>query len=184
MTRQPRLLPGQLDEEQAALYRSITEGPRSRGPRLFDLADADGALLGPFGGFLIAPKIGDALQKLGAAVRYGTRLTDRTREMAILAVAASWDNAFERQAHEAVGRACGVTDAELDAIEAGRLPQLADPVEAAALRLTAALLEGDVDDETWAACLPPLDEGIVLELVALVGYYSTLALQMRAFRVE
>jgi 4-carboxymuconolactone decarboxylase len=183
-SRQPRLRPADLDEEQARLYRAITEGPRSHGPQLFELSDEQGALNGPFGGFLLSPTVGDALQALGAAVRYGTSLTDRAREMAILVVAARWDSAFERYAHEAVGRACGLTDGELEILRAGGLPDLADEQERAALSLTHALLDGDVDDSTWAACVPPLSADLVFELTTLVGYYSTLALQMRAFRVD
>lgn len=183
-SRQPRLRPGDLDEEQARLYRAITEGPRSQGPQLFALSDEQGALNGPFGGFLLSPTVGDALQALGATVRYETSLTDRTREIAILAVAARWDSAFERHAHEAVGRACGLTDDELEVLRAGGDPDLADEHERAALRLTRALLDGDVDDATWAACVPPLTPRGVFELTTLVGYYSTLALQMRVFRVD
>lgn len=183
-SRQPRLRPAELDEAQARLYRAITEGPRSRGPQLFALSDDQGALNGPFGGFLLSPAVGDALQGLGAAVRYGTSLSDRVREMAILAVAARRDSAFERHAHEAVGRACGLTDGELDVLRSGGVPDLADEQERAALRVTCALLDGDVDDATWAACVPPLSAGVVFELTALVGYYSTLALQMRALRVD
>jgi 4-carboxymuconolactone decarboxylase len=47
-----------------------------------------------------------------------------------------------------------------------------------------ALLGGDVDDRTWAACVPPLDATAVFELTTLVGYYSMLALQMRVLRVD
>jgi 4-carboxymuconolactone decarboxylase len=141
-------------------------------------------LLGPFGGFLLSPGVGDALQRLGAAVRYQGRLTDRVREMAVLAVAARWDSSFERHAHEAVGRAIGLTDAELETLRGGGVPDLPDPVEAAALRVTRALLDGDVDDETWSSSVPPLDAGIVFELIVLVGYYSTIALQMRVLRTE
>jgi 4-carboxymuconolactone decarboxylase len=50
--------------------------------------------------------------------------------------------------------------------------------------MVTALLAGDVDDRTWSACVPPLDAAAVFELTTLVGYYSTLALQMRVFRVE
>jgi 4-carboxymuconolactone decarboxylase len=182
MTRQPRLRPQDLDPAQQALYRSITEGPRSGGP--FALADEDGVLQGPFGGFLLSPTVGDALQRVGAAVRYGSGLSDRLRELAILAVAAAQDSAFERTAHEAVGATCGLTEAEMRAVREGGDPELADPVEAAGLSLARALLSGDVDDETWAACVPPLDATAVFELVALVGYYATLALQMRVLRVD
>jgi 4-carboxymuconolactone decarboxylase len=184
MTRQHPFMPGELDGERLALYRSITEGPRAQDPRLFDLMSDEGILLGPFNEFLLRPALGDGLQRLGAAVRYQGSLSGRSREMAILVVAAAWDNAFERAAHEAVGRAAGLTGAEMAAI-AGRTPlDLDDPHEAAVLRLTRALVAGEVDDETWASCVPPLDRETVFELTTLVGYYSTLALQMRAFRVE
>jgi len=183
MTRQHRFRPQELSGDRRALYDAITSGPRSLGPQLVPLTDADGALRGPFNGFLLAPVLGDALQRLGAAVRYGTALPDRVREMAILVVAARWDSPFEREAHEAVGRAVGLTEEEVQALREGRVPPLADPAEAACLTLTRALVAGDVDDGTWASCVPPLSEENVFELSTLVGYYATLALQMRVFRV-
>jgi len=183
MTRQHAFTPGELDGDRLAVYKSITEGPRAKGPRLFDLVSESGALLGPFNEFLLRPALGDALQRLGAAIRYEGSLSGRAREMAILVVAAAWHSEFERTAHEAVGRSAGLTEAELAAIAAQAPLALDDPHEAAVLRLTRALAAGDVDDETWAACVPPLDRETVFELTTLVGYYSTLALQMRAFRV-
>lgn len=183
MTRQHRFLPGELDGGRRELYDAIVHGPRSRGPRPFPLTDDDGALRGPFNAFLLSPGLGDPLQRLGAAVRYGTTLTDRVREMAVLVVAAHWDSAFERSAHEPIGRAAGLTDEELRELREGRAPRLDDPYERACLTLARALVAGDVDDETWAACVPPVDRETVFELSTLVGYYATLALQLRVFRV-
>jgi 4-carboxymuconolactone decarboxylase len=183
MTRQHRFLPDELTGERRRLYDAITSGPRSTGPQLFALTDDEGALRGPFNGFLLAPRLGDALQQLGAAVRYGTALSDRVREMAVLVVAAHWDSEFERGSHEPIGRAAGLTEAELQAIREGRRPALQDPREVACWEVTRALVEGDLDDETWAACVPPLDQETVFELSTLVGYYATLALQLRVFRV-
>ena len=184
MTRLHRSTPDELDGDRRALYDAIAAGPRSQGPQLFPLTDDDGALRGPFNAFLLAPALGDALQRLGAAVRYGTALSDRVREMAVLVVAAREDSAFERESHEAVGRAVGLTEDEIGALRAGRVPALTDPEEVACLVLARALAEGDVDDATWAACVPPLTPGTVFELSTLVGYYRTLALQLRVFRVS
>lgn len=183
MTRQHRFLPDELTGERRALYEAIALGPRSKGPQLFALTDEDGVLRGPFNAFLLSPGVGDALQRLGATVRYATALTGRVREMAILAVAAHWHSDFEREAHEPIGRAAGLGEEELEAIREGRVPPLPDPYEAACLTVIRALLEGDVDQETWDACLPPLDQDTVFELSTLVGYYATLALQLRIFRV-
>lgn len=184
MSRQPRLLPADLDAGQAALYARITGGPRASGPQLFDLTDGDGALAGPFGGFLLSPALGDRLQALGAAVRYETSLTDRSREIAILVVAAHWRSTFERDAHEAVGRHCGLTEPELTGLREGADLPLTDPSERACLELTRALVTGDVDDPTWAACVDVLGTRAAYELIVLVGYYAILALQMRVLRVD
>ncbi|WP_284741547.1 carboxymuconolactone decarboxylase family protein [Amycolatopsis sp. RTGN1] len=181
MTRLPRLSPADLDDDQRALREAIAGGPRAGGP--FPLTDAAGALTGPFNAMLFAPPAGQALQRLGAAVRYETALPDRVRELAILAVAARWDCAFERYAHEPAARAAGVTGAQLAAIAARTPPAGLDEGEAAALRFVLALLDGDVDDVTYAECVPIIGNRVAVELTTLVGYYATLALQLRVFRV-
>jgi len=183
VSRIPLMPPAALDAEQRTLYDAIAGGPRAAGPQHFALTAPDGALLGPFNAFLLAPELGDALQRLGAAVRYATRLPPRIREGAILLVAARWDSAFERHAHEGVGRSVGLTDEELDTLACGEVPETGDAVEVAALRLARALAAGDVSDDEWAAWGPLVGERTVFELTTLVGYYATLALQLRVFRV-
>ena len=184
MTRLEPIPPTNLDPEQKVLYASITEGPRAHGPKHFDLTRPDGALLGPFNALLLAPPLGSALQELGAAVRYETALSARTREIAILTVAARWDCAFERSAHESVGRAVGLSTDELSEIRAGRVPALEDAHELACAHLASGMVNGDVDDAAWATWGHVVGEATVFELTTLVGYYAMLALQMRVFRVE
>lgn len=184
MTRLEPIAPEEQDPEQRGLYDSITGGPRATGQQHFPLTTASGGLTGPFNAFLLSPKVGAALEQLGAAVRYQTSISDRTRELAILAVAAHTDSSFEWSAHEGVGRAAGLTDAEIEAVRWGQVPDLCDPIERAAAHLVKALLEGDVGDTDWDRWAAPLGSAVVFELSTLVGYYSTLALQMRVFRVE
>ncbi len=184
MSRLPRLGPGALDGDQRTLYDSITGGPRAQGPQHFALTAADGSLNGPFNALLFAPTLGAALQEVGAAVRYRTALSDRVREAAILLVAARWRSGFERMAHEAVGRAAGLGDDDLAALARGEVPASADDDEAAALELTRLLLDGDVPDADWARLAPVVGERGTVELTTLVGYYATLALQLRVFRVD
>lgn len=183
MSRIPPAPPTALDPAQRELYDAIAGGPRASGPQHFALTAPDGALLGPFNAFLLAPELGDALQRLGAAVRYATSLPPRIREGAILLVAARWDSAFERHAHEAVGRSVGLTDDELRALSRGEVPETGDATEVTALRLARAIAAGDVSDAEWEVSAPVLGERAVFELTTLVGYYATLALQLRVFRV-
>jgi 4-carboxymuconolactone decarboxylase len=175
--------PDTLSRAQGDLYHAITSGPRAQGPQRFALTHRDGSLRGPFNAFLLAPELGAALQDVGAAIRYGGALSERAREIAILLVAARWDSAFERTAHEAVGAAAGLTDAELAALRAGDTTAFPGD-EGLVARVTAQLLDGDLDDELWDEASGVLGAEVVFELTVLVGYYSTLALQLRVFRVE
>jgi 4-carboxymuconolactone decarboxylase len=46
------------------------------------------------------------------------------------------------------------------------------------------MTQGDVDDTQWQEWAPLAGHVTVFELTTLVGYYTTLALQMRVFRVD
>ena len=184
MTRLQPLPPSSLDSAQRALHDSIAGGPRAQGEQHFELTRADGALLGPFTALLLSPVLGSALQELGAAVRFHTSLSARSREIAILTVAAHWNSTFERSAHESLGRAAGLTEHELHQLRAKTVPALEDPHESACAHLAKGMVEGDVDDESWSTHAAIMGEGCVFELSTLVGYYATVALQMRVFRVD
>ena len=181
--RIPKLEPSSLDGEQRSLYDAIAGGRRAQGPQLFRLADDEGRLEGPFNAFLLQPRLGSALQALGSSVRYDTGLDDRCREIAILVVAAHWRSDFEWYAHEAVGRSAGLGDAELAALRDGRHAALAGR-EAVVARTAAALVtRGDLDDAEYREAVDQVGTAGLFELLTLVGYYATLALQLRVFRV-
>lgn len=183
--RLSRLAPDELDAGQRALYDELTGGARAAGPQRFPLTDARGRLLGPFDVMLRNPPVGTALQALGARLRYAGGLTDRARELVILAVAAHYGSRFEADAHERVGAAAGLTQAQLADLRAGREPEVPDPYEAAALGAARALLQtSDLSDPEYDRYSAQLPAAQLFEVVCLVGYYGTLALAMRAFRAD
>jgi 4-carboxymuconolactone decarboxylase len=198
--RIPKLAPSALDAEQRSLYDAIAGGRRAQGPQLFRLTDEAGRLEGPFNAFLLQPRLGAALQALGSTVRYDTGLDDRCREIAILTVAAHWRSDFEWYAHEAVARAAGLTTPELAAIRAAPGPDapasdapardapsapatLSDLETVVARTTTALLTRGDLTDPEYRTATDHLGPDGLFELLTLVGYYATLALQLRVFRV-
>jgi 4-carboxymuconolactone decarboxylase len=174
--RLPHLTPAGLTEEQRDLRERIVGGPRGAGPQHFPLVHEDGSLTGPFGVMLHEPALGAPLQELGSAIRYATGLSARTREIAILAVAAATGCEFETYAHERVGRAVGLTRDELAALADGTFTS-ADPHEREAHAFCRHLLTGDarLSDDAYAAYAAALGTTAMTELVVLVGYYRTLA---------
>ena len=181
--RIPRLEPSALDDDQRSLYDAIAGGRRAQGPQLFRLADSEGRLEGPFNAFLLQPRLGSALQALGSSVRYDTALDDRCREIAILVVAAHWRSAFEWYAHEAVGRSVGLDEAELAAVRDGHYAALAGREAVVARTVAALVTRGDLDDTEYREAVGQVGAVGMFELLTLVGYYATLALQLRVFRI-
>ncbi len=175
----------EMTAEQLDLYREILGGPRGQGPRAVLLSSGAGGLAGPFNAMLYAPPVGHALQELGAAIRFRTQLAPRIREMAILVVAQAWDSAYERDTHELIGRDAGLSEPEIEALRAGADPGFADKDEQVAYAVVRALAGPDADlgDQEYDTAVTVLGEQALVELTSLVGYYATLALQLRIFRV-
>jgi 4-carboxymuconolactone decarboxylase len=178
----------EMTPEQLDLYRQILSGPRGQGPRAVALSSGAGGLAGPFTAMLYAPSVGHALQELGAAIRFRAQLSPRIREMAILVVAQAWDSGYERASHEPIGREAGLTEPEIEALRVGADPDFTDKQEQVAYSVVQALTgpdsrTADLDDQDYDTAVTVLGEQALVELSTLVGYYATLALQMRIFRV-
>ncbi|MCY3561225.1 MAG: carboxymuconolactone decarboxylase family protein [bacterium] len=180
----PDLSPEALSADQARLYGAVAGGDRARDAS-FRLTEADGSLVGPFGALLLSPAVGDALQQVGAAIRFGCGLSPVVREVAILAVAAHWRSGFEWWAHEPIARRAGLTDQQIAALKAREAPEFEDSAVSAAHAFSAALIAGGrPDDATFEAAREALGLDGAMELVTLVGYYNLLAQLMQTFDIE
>lgn len=183
MSRLEGLRPEDLTGEQRELYESIAGGDRARDAS-FRLTEDDGSLVGPFNTLLLSPVVGDAVQSVGAAIRFGCGLSPLVREVAILAVAAHRRSPFEWWAHEPIGRRAGLTDAQIAALHAGEATAFDDETATATYAFSQALIAGGrPDDATFDAARRALGLDGVMELVTLVGYYTLLAQLMETFDV-
>lgn len=183
-SRTTPLHPVDLTDEQQELYQAIAGGPRAAGP--FALVDAEGQLNGPFDALLRSPALGTAVQEVGVQLRYAGSLSDRERELVILAVAVLWRSDFEWYAHTAVVRAGELcTEEELSDLAAGRIPTGCSARERAILEATEELVEhkelGEVGHQRLVEA--GLDEAERMELAVCVGYYGLLAGLMATFDV-
>lgn len=177
-------LPEELDGDRRTLYSLIADGPRRAQARV-PLVDDAGRLLGPFGLMLLSPRIGAAVQSVGAALRFDVDLPARLRELAILVVAASVGAEFEWVAHEAAALDAGAELTQLQDILDGRLPTGVEPTELVGLRVVQSLLaHRTVDDPLYAEAKAALGESGLAAIVWLVGYYQMLATALATFRPE
>jgi 4-carboxymuconolactone decarboxylase len=74
-------------------------------------------------------------------------------------------------------------DAELAALREGRHAELAGRESVVARTAAALVARGDLDDAEYREAVDCIGPAGLFELLTLVGYYATLALQLRVFRV-
>jgi 4-carboxymuconolactone decarboxylase len=182
----PRLdltLPADLDEDQRTVYEAITGGPRASQAGTVPIIDESGRLVGPFAVMLLSPEVGNAMQQVGAKIRFSTSLTARERELGILAVAGVLRCDFERLAHEPAALKAGLTQDQVSAVLSGRVPGGLTDDEAAVCGLARVMTaERNLSDEGYESGLATLGKERLAALTFLVGYYSALALSLAVFR--
>lgn len=150
-----------------------------------EIAGSRGQVLNVFRGLGHAPEGLRRLAALGDYARFHTHLSDRMRELVILTTARANACQYEWTQHVALARRSGVTQAEIDAINAGDTPAGLSAVEEAAVRYTQEL-GGDrhVSDPTFAALRAHLSEREVTDLTLVTAYYTALGMALNAFEVD
>jgi len=172
-----------MNDDQRTVYEAIVEGPRSKGPQVVDIVDAQGRLEGPFNALLMHPKIGMAVQGVGAALRYGSTLSHRQREIAILEIARLERSEFEQYAHERLGRAFGLIELEITALATGLDCNSFGADELIVREIVTALRrDRQLDDDLFNRALALLGYENLADVVVLVGYYQLLALGLSVWQ--
>lgn len=168
--RLPELRSGDLDDAQREAVAAISSGPR-------------GAVIGPFVPLLRSPELMTRLQLVGAFLRFESGLDDDLFELAILVVARHWDQQFEWGFHQPLAVTVGVPDEVIAEVDRGTEPSSGRPELSLVWRAVTGLLDdGGIDDDLYGALERALGEAALVELVATVGYYTTLALTMNVAR--
>ncbi len=168
MSRLPLPSPETMTAEQRKVHEDIRTGPR-------------GGVGGPFPVLLISPSCADSLQKLGAYLRYETPLSARVRELATIIAARHWTCQIEWQSHEPLAIKAGVPAALVEAIKSRGKPTFDDPQDKAVYEVSTELLnKGTLSEATHKSGLQSLGAQSLVELVVLIGYYTTLAMTINA----
>lgn len=143
------------------------------------IAASRGRMIRPFAAMIHRPEIARAAADLGAVIRFHSTLSDHDREVVICTTAVERNCGFEWESHAPIARSAGVSEGTLASIR-GR-DDVDDPDDAVLVEFAReSCRTGKVSDHVFARAHARLgDEGVV-ELAAVVGYYSMLAVFMNA----
>jgi 4-carboxymuconolactone decarboxylase len=162
--RMPAIPRDQMDDAQRAAADELVAGPR-RGVK------------GPFIPLLRSPQLMARLQKVGEYLRFESALSRRVNELVTLVVSRAWTQQFEWATHVPLATAAGTAAHTIEALREGRRPTGMSREEELAYDFTTELqLNRGVSDATYRACVEAFGERGVVDLVGLIGYFTSVSM--------
>ncbi len=170
--RFPILTPDQMSARQKEVAAAIAGGPR-------------GGIRGPFLALIHHPELADLVQSLGEHLRYGAAVPPAMIELVVLIIARHWTCQYEWLAHERIARnTTDLPDALIKAIAAGQTPTGMTPEQATVYAFVKETLRtGQPEDAIYDLAAQHFGRPGVLDLIALCGYYSMLAMVLNTSKI-
>jgi 4-carboxymuconolactone decarboxylase len=167
----PRLHLPSADEmtaEQRAVHDEIVSGVRGR-------------LVGPLRAVIHSPDLARRWSRLGEYLRFSTCLPRKLNELAILVTGRRWNSQVEFLIHAEAAKDAGLDPACIEAIRRGEAPTFTDDAEAEVYAFARLLQEtGNVDDRAYQAITARWGARGVVELTAVIGYYTMVSMTLNA----
>jgi len=172
LPRIPQPLKAEFTSEQEEVYAVLASG-RKRG------------VAGPLLTFLYSPKLARLAQETGTFCRSGTRLPVRLSELAILTVVSIWKAGFAWHGHQSLAIAAGIAPEITEALSCGKTPAFSQSDEAAVYGFVREIVKDhQVSDATFKSLSEKLDPPAMVELIAIIGYYTMLSMTITAFDLD
>jgi 4-carboxymuconolactone decarboxylase len=168
--RYPALKPEQLSPEQKAYVEHLQKPPRSNTTAL---------TTPPFKVYMRSPELADKLEAVSDYVRWGTGLAPRLTELAIMITARQWTSQWIWRGHYRAAVRGGLDPSVGADIAAGKRPEKMQPDETILYNYAMEMYRDKaVSDATYAAAAKQFGEKGLIDLVATMGYYDTVAMTL------
>ena len=168
--RMPMLSQDQMTDEQKKAAAAFAEG---RGY----------AVRGPFAAMIRSPEVMLRAKAMGDYLRFKSTIPPKLNELAICITARRWGQSYEWHAHRPLAEKAGLDPKIADAIAAGRRPEQLDADEQLIYDFCTELHQNtSVSDATYARALTRFGEKGVIDLTAVNGYYTLIAMILNVAR--
>ena len=152
--------------------------------RVYDSAKQSGGPVGgPYYAYIRLPKLFDAAQNMRGCLSSGP-LSRREQQIANLVIARHWGARYPWFAQARASLAVGIAQSVIDAINARKTPELADPREQTCYAVVGELLANKgLSDATYATAEKTLGLPDVVALVATTGSFSMTCMTANPFQI-
>ena len=158
--------------------------PEEKHPIFDAIAESRGRVGYPFSLLFNSPEVAGRVAHLGTYLRFESTLAPTDRELAIITAARESDCAFEWSAHVRAARTVGVREEAIAVVTNDGGLEALTAEEAMIVRYGRELLrQHRVSESTFEAARARLGDQGIIELTALMGYYTLLACALNAFAV-
>jgi 4-carboxymuconolactone decarboxylase len=171
MPRIPLVPEASMTEAQRRVYEAMMTGPRRSPP------------VGPLAAAMHRPDLAEAWSALGLVLRFNSSFPPRLREFVILLVGRHWDCQFEWFSHEAEARKAGVSEATIETLRHGGTTFAAPDEQAIHDYATELLRTHHASEKAYQRILQTYGAAGIVELTALIGYYSMVAMTLNAHEI-
>jgi 4-carboxymuconolactone decarboxylase len=168
--RYPTLNADQLSPEQKAFVEHVQKPPRNNTT----------ALQNPiFRAYMRSPELAGKLEAVSDYVRWGTGLAPRLTELAIMITARQWSSQWIWRGHYPAAVRGGLDPSVGADIAAGKRPEKMKEDETILYNYAMEMYrDKSVSDATYAAAVKQFGEKGLIDLVASMGYYDTVAMTL------
>ncbi len=144
-----------------------------------------GNLNGPFSAWLLSPKLGEKAQALGEVCRYHTSLNPEESELLILITASFWQCKGEWQIHHPIALQSGLPNTICKALKDGLTPYFTSDRQLLLYKIAKSTLDKTgISDTLYAQSVEIFGEKTLVEIIAIIGYYSLVAFTLNAFNMQ
>ncbi len=162
---------GRMTDRQREVCEKIVSGKRGR-------------IVGPLRAALHSPELADRWQALGEFLRFDTTLPPQLSELAIIMTGRFWNCQLEWVIHARVASEAGVSAQVIDCIRQATAPEFDDRRQFAVYEFTRELLAcGQAGDDAYQRLVDVVGVVAAVELTAVIGYYSMVAMTLNAHAV-
>ncbi len=168
--RYPALNPDQLSPQQKAYVENLQKPPRNNTTALKNP---------PFKVYMRSPDLAEKLEAVSDYVRWGTGLQPRLTELAIMITARQWSSQWIWRGHYRAAVRGGLDPSVGADIAAGKRPEKMKEDETILYNYATEMYRDKaVSDATYTAAVKQFGEKGLIDLVATMGYYDTVAMTL------